>query len=196
MRRVSSAAFTLHSANDPGLRFKLCSFSCWAPVPEAHPGNARSPPKLADHLDMVREVYDISPFQSARFGEQPTSRTSRLPLSRASADPSRTIRLKVFSPLLLRQKPLTGRNGRKRRSMMVQMVRELSPCALDVYARFAGSNGCFVPTPKRAEERCRGRCSGRAAYLSPTRTAITHHARGPTSCVPIGSRSPLCASMR
>ena len=93
---------------------------------------------------MVREVAALSPFQSARFVEQPTSRTIRLPLSRASADRSQTIRLKAFSPLLLRQKTATRRDGRKRRSEMVQMVRELTSCGFGAYATNCGSfgNGC------------------------------------------------------
>ena len=89
---------------------------------------------------MVREVCAVSPFSSARFGEQPTSRTTRLRLSRAFADPSQAIRLKLFYPLLLRQKSATGRTGRKRRCRLVQMVRELSPCGFDAYAMSSGSS--------------------------------------------------------
>ena len=99
---------------------------------------------------MVREVCAVSPFSSARFGEQPTSRTTRLRLSRAFADPSQAIRLKLFYPLLLRQKSATGRTGRKRRCRLVQMVRELSPCAFDAYAVIFGSNGCSLLTRKRS----------------------------------------------
>jgi len=54
-------------------------------------------------------------------------RTIRLPLSRASANHFHAGRHKLFCPLVLRQKAPTGRNGRKRRTEMVQMVRELSP---------------------------------------------------------------------
>ena len=41
-----------------------------------------------------------------------TSRTIRVPLRRGSDERSHAIRLKVFSPLLLRQKAPTARNGR------------------------------------------------------------------------------------
>ena len=98
----------------------------------------RGPSKLADHMSMVREVAAISPFQSARLVEQPTSRTIRLPLPPAADDRSHTIRLKAFSPLILRQKAAKRRNGRKQRSKMVQMVRELGPCKFDAYAMISG----------------------------------------------------------
>ena len=115
-------------------------------------GDSRPPSKLVDHLTMVCEVAAINPCQSARFVEQPTSRTIRLPLRGASDDRSHAIRLKVFSPLLLRQKAATVWNGRKRHSKMVQMVREISPCGFDAYAIISGSsaNGCSLLTPKRS----------------------------------------------
>ena len=91
-------------------------------------------------FDHVREVAAINPCQSARFVEKPTSRTIRLPLRRASDDRSHTIRLKVFSPLLLQQKAATGRNGRKRPYKMVQMVRELSPWGFQAYAMNSASS--------------------------------------------------------
>jgi|SRR6516162_11713716 len=58
-----------------------------------------------------------------------TSRTIRVPLRRGSDERSHAIRLKVFSPLLLRQKAPTGWDDSKRRSRMVQMVRELRGCS-------------------------------------------------------------------
>jgi hypothetical protein len=109
--------------------------------------------KLADHLTMVREVSAINPCRSAGFVEQPTSRTIRLPLRRAADDRSHTFRLKVFSLLLLRQKAPMSRNGRRRRTKMVQMVRELSPCGFDAYAMVSRSskNASSADPPARSQ---------------------------------------------
>jgi hypothetical protein len=104
---------------------------------------------------MVGEVSAINPCQSARFVEQPTSRTIRLPLRRAPDGRSHTIRLKVFYLLLLRQKAPMRRNGRKRRSKMVQMVRELSPCGFDAYAMISRSSGNATSAdPRRGQRLC------------------------------------------
>jgi hypothetical protein len=108
------------------------------------------PSKLADHLTMVREVSAISPFPSAKFVEQPTSRTIGLPLSRASDDRSKAIRHNLFFPLILRQNVATGRNGRKRRS---KMVREPSPCAIDAYAITCRLSGNAIsPSPRKRSD--------------------------------------------
>ena len=129
-------------------------------------------------FDHGPRVAAINPRRSARFVEQPTSRTIRLPLGRASDERPQAIRLKVFSPLVLRQKVPTGRSGRTPRSKMVQMVRELSPCGFDAYAMSSGSSanghslrtgfatqGPISVSPKRMGGRPAGTVTWRRAFF-------------------------------